>query len=71
VLNLSHSGVENMKNPLCVDPGFLDLGESNAYLYGMYIKAEQKRKAGTNETPMYYTVCAKVTATLRVSPVSG
>jgi hypothetical protein len=37
-----------------VDPGFLDIGNENEYLCGMFIRAVQKHKAGTNEKPMYF-----------------
>jgi len=40
-----------------VDPGFLDIRSDNEYLCDMFIKAVQKRKAGTNENPMYFRLC--------------
>jgi transposase len=49
--------VENPKNPHCVNPGFLDLNADDSYLCGMFIKAVQKHKAGTNENPMYCRLC--------------
>jgi hypothetical protein len=54
MLNFSGNSVENPKNLHCMAPGFLDIRNANEYLCGMFIKAVQKRKAGTNENPMYF-----------------
>jgi hypothetical protein len=57
MLNFSGNSVENPENTHCVAPGFLDSRNDNEYLCGMFIKAVQKRKAGTNENPMYFRLC--------------
>ena len=48
---------KKLKNHHCVDPGFLEIRNRDVYLYGMFIKAVQKRKAGTNENPLYFRLC--------------
>ena len=57
MLNFRCNVVETLKNPHCVAPGFLDMCRRYLYLCGMFIKAVQKRKAGTGENPMYFRLC--------------
>jgi hypothetical protein len=57
MLNFSGNSVEYSENTHCVAHGFLDIRNANEYLCGMFIKAVQKRKAGTDENPLYFRLC--------------